>query len=181
MKFTCRKNGLSVLRCINSSAPSAMYLSVSDVSPIPLFNSGLPCVFLNVQLRYPVMGRPLRPRTTSPFFHVPPPPVKSALVSWYPRVVGLPSFIHLPEYQVEYPPDDMAAGHKINFGFIFSPPMPRTPLRNPVQPVRISARLGTQSGLEQIKFSKVIPLCTSQSRLGVSMRGLPSAPIVSGR
>jgi len=56
-----------------------------------------------------------------------------------------------------------------------------TPLRKPVLPVRISARLGMQRGFAHIALVNVVPCFTRVSKCGVSMRVLPSAPIVSGR
>ena len=56
-----------------------------------------------------------------------------------------------------------------------------TPLRKPVCPERISARLGTQSGFAQVARVKTVPSRVKRSRFGVCIRSFPSAPIVSGR
>ena len=59
--------------------------------------------------------------------------------------------------------------------------MPRIPVRNPLQPVMISARLGEQSGQGETARVKTVPRRTRSSRCGVSTCRLPRAATVSDR
>ena len=60
----------------------------------------------------------------------------------------------------------MQSAHRTSSGFILALSTP-TPLRNPSQPVMISARLGTQIGFGAIARVKTVPSPTSESSAGV--------------